>query len=259
MVIEVRDLALRRGKREILQGIDLGMAPGEFVGVLGPNGAGKSTLLAAICGELPLERGEVLFDGESLRAMSPRERARKLALLPQESSLQFPFTVFEVAKLGRIPHPPDTGRDERIVEEALRAAGAWHLADRLYPTLSGGERQRVQFARVLAQLDGAPEGAPQALLLDEPTSNLDLEHQHTILRAARDLAASRGIAVMAILHDLDLASAYADRLLLLRGGRVVAEGTPWEVLTEEKVGEVFGVRATVLQHPHADRPLVVTG
>lgn len=258
MVIEVRDLAVRRGRREILRGVDLRLAPGEFVGVLGPNGAGKSTLLAAICGELPLERGEVLFAGENLRAMSPRERAQRLALLPQESTLQFPFTVFEVAQLGRIPHPPQPGRDERIVEEALRAAGAWHLADRLYPTLSGGERQRVQFARVLAQLGGAPEGLPQALLLDEPTSALDLEHQHTILRVARDLAA-RGVAVLAILHDLGLASTYADRLLLLRGGHIVAEGTPWEVLTEQTVAEVFGVRATVLQHPHADRPLVVTG
>lgn len=258
MVIEVRDLALRRGKRTILDGLNLELAPGEFLGVLGPNGAGKSTLLAAICGELPLERGEVLFDGQPLAALPPRERATKLALLPQESSLHFPFTVFEVVRLGRIPHPPSAGRDERIVEESLRAAGAWHLADRLYPNLSGGERQRVQFARVLAQLAGAPEGEPQALLLDEPTSSLDLEHQHGILRVAKDLCA-RGIGVIAILHDLDLAAAYADRLLLLRGGKVFAEGDPWEVLTEERVGEVFGVRATVLKHPHADRPLVVTG
>lgn len=257
MVIEARDLALRRGKRTILDGLELKLAPGEFLGVLGPNGAGKSTLLAAICGELPLERGEVLFAGEPLHALPPRERAKRLALLPQESSLHFPFTVFEVAKLGRIPHPP-AGDDDRIVETSLRAAGAWHLADRLYPNLSGGERQRVQFARVLAQLAGAPEGAPQALLLDEPTSSLDLEHQHTILRTAKALCAE-GMAVIAILHDLDLAAAYADRLLLLQGGRVFAEGDPWEVLTEERVGEVFGVRATVLKHPHADRPLVVTG
>lgn len=258
MVIEARDLILRRGKRTILQGLDLQLAPGEFLGVLGPNGAGKSTLLAALCGELPLEGGEVLFDGEPLRALPPRERARRLALLPQESSLNFPFTVFEVVGLGRIPHAPAPGRDERIVEESLRAAGAWHLADRLYPTLSGGERQRVQFARVLAQLAGAPEGEAQALLLDEPTSNLDLEHQHTILRVAKELC-GRGLAVMAILHDLDLASTYADRLLLLQEGRVAAEGEPWEVLTEELVSQVFSVRATVLKHPHADRPLVVTG
>jgi iron complex transport system ATP-binding protein len=257
VVIEVKGLHLRRGRREILRGIDFRLAPGEFVGVLGPNGAGKSTLLAALSGELSPDAGEVLFAGEKVGAMPARERAKKLALLPQESSLHFPFTVFEVARMGRIPHEPHP-RDDRIVEEALRAVGAWHLADRLYPTLSGGERQRVQFARVLTQLAGAPEGMPQALLLDEPTSALDLEHQHAILRVARDLCA-RGTGVIAILHDLDLASAYADRLLLLRGGAIAAEGTPWEVLTEERVGEVFGVRATVLKHPHADRPLVVTG
>lgn len=257
MVIEVQNLRVRRGSREILRGVDLRVAPGEFVGVLGPNGAGKSTLLAAISGELPLEDGEVRFAGQRLKSIPARERARQLALLPQESSLGFPFTVFEVARMGRLPHPPHP-RDDRLVEEALQRAGALHLADRLYPTLSGGERQRVQFARVLAQLAGAPEGSPQALLLDEPTNNLDLEHQHAILRAAKDLCA-RGTAVLAILHDLDLAAVYAERLVLLHGGRIAAEGTPWEVLTEERVTEVFGVRATVLQHPHADRPLVVTG
>jgi len=257
VVIEVRNLRLRRGRREILRGVDLRLGPGEFLGVLGPNGAGKSTLLAAIAGELSPAEGEILFTGQKLKAIPARERARRLALLPQESSLNFPFTAFEVARMGRLPHPPHP-RDDRIVEEALRTAGAMHLADRLYPTLSGGERQRVQFARVLAQLAGAPEGTPQALLLDEPTNNLDLEHQHAILHAAKDLCA-RGPAVLAILHDLDLAAVYADRLVLLDAGRIAAEGTPWEVLTEERVSEVFGVRATVLRHPHADRPLVVTG
>lgn len=260
VLLEANSVTVRRGGRDRLMNASLALEAGEVVAIVGPNGAGKSTFLKAIAGELKIRQGSVDILGRPLDDWDPRELARVRGVLPQESSLSFPFTALEVVLMGRAPHIGRNSRaqDEEIALDALERVGLGHAAERLYPTLSGGERQRVQFARVLAQLAGAPEGEAQALLLDEPTSNLDLEHQHTILRVAKELC-GRGLAVMAILHDLDLASTYADRLLLLQEGRVAAEGEPWEVLTEELVSQVFSVRATVLKHPHADRPLVVTG
>ncbi|UTW09226.1 heme ABC transporter ATP-binding protein [Pseudomonas benzenivorans] len=253
-MLRAQNLAVRRGSRTVLQGIDLELRPGEVLGVLGPNGAGKSTLLGALCGELPADNGRVWLDRRGLDDWPGDERARRLAVLPQSSTLNFAFRVEEVVAMGRLPHASGRLRDAQVVAEALRAADAEHLVGRSYLALSGGERQRVHLARVLAQL--WPGGAGQSLLLDEPTSMLDPLHQHTTLQATRRFA-EQGGAVLVILHDLNLAARYCDRLLLLAGGRAHVQGTPEQVLRAEPLQAVFGLEVLVQRHPERGHPLIV--
>lgn len=247
-------LEVRRGARTVLAGIDLALQPGEVLGVLGPNGAGKSTLLGALCGELQAAAGQVLLGGRRLADWSGSERAQRLAVLPQSSSLNFAFRVEEVVAMGRLPHASGRECDGRIIGEALTAADAAHLAGRSYLALSGGERQRVHLARVLAQLWPGEQG--QVLLLDEPTSMLDPLHQHTTLQAVRAFA-ERGVAVLVILHDLNLAARYCDRLLLLQEGRSHGLGSPDQVLNAVSLEAVFGLRVLIQRHPERDHPLIV--
>lgn len=253
-MLRANNLAVQRGRRTVLAGIDIQLQAGHVLGVLGPNGAGKSTLLAALCDELPASEGTVSLDGQPLAGWPGQERARRLAVLPQSSSLNFAFTVNEVVGMGRLPHASGRVRDGEIVAEALRAADALHLAERSYLALSGGERQRVHLARVLAQLWPGAEG--QILLLDEPTSMLDPLHQHTILQTVRDFA-GRGVAVLVILHDLNLAARYCDHLLLLQDGRPRAYGTPDAVLTAEILEAVYGLQVLIQRHPERGHPLII--
>jgi iron complex transport system ATP-binding protein len=253
-MLRAERLTVRRGQATVLADIDLELRPGEVLGVLGPNGAGKSTLLGALAGELKPAHGRVLLDDRPLADWHGQERARRLAVLPQSSTLSFAFRVEEVVAMGRLPHASGRRRDREIVDEALRAADAAHLAGRSYLELSGGERQRVHLARVLAQL--WPGGSGQVLLLDEPTSMLDPLHQHTTLQATRDFA-DRGAAVLVILHDLNLAARYCDRLLLLDRGRTHAFGLPEQVLCAEPLQIVFGLEVLVQKHPERGHPLIV--
>ncbi len=247
-------LAVQRGSKLVLSGIDLALQPGEVLGVLGPNGAGKSTLLDALSGELRPSQGQVTLDGRPLSAWVGAERAQRLAVLPQTSTLNFAFRVEDVVGMGRLPHATGQARDQQIIAEALAAADAGHLAGRNYLELSGGERQRVHLARVLAQL--WPGASGQTLLLDEPTSMLDPLHQHTTLQATRTIAAS-GVAVLVILHDLNLAARYCDRVLLLHGGTAHALGTPHEVLQAEPLHAVFDLEVLVQRHPERGHPLII--
>ncbi|QXH63994.1 heme ABC transporter ATP-binding protein [Pseudomonas azerbaijanorientalis] len=253
-MLRANNLLVRRGNRTVLADIDIQLRPGEVLGVLGPNGAGKSTLLGALCGELPTSEGRVSLDERPLADWPGQERARRLAVLPQSSSLNFAFSVNEVVGMGRLPHASGRVRDGEIVAEALSAADALHLAGRSYLALSGGERQRVHLARVLAQLWPGAEG--QTLLLDEPTSMLDPLHQHTILQAVRDFA-ERGAAVLVILHDLNLAARYCDQLLLLQQGLPHAYGPPAQVLTAEALATVYGLEVLIHQHPERGHPLII--
>lgn len=247
-------LLVKRGAQTVLREVSVTLQPGEVLGVLGPNGAGKSTLLGALNGELPLAGGAVSLDGRPLASWQGTERARRLAVLPQSSSLNFAFSVEAVVGFGRLPHDSGRQRDAEIVRDAMAAADASHLAGRSYLALSGGERQRVHLARVLAQL--WPGGAEQVLLLDEPTSALDPLHQHTTLQAVRDFA-GRGAAVLVILHDLNLAARYCDRLMLLHESRVHLLGTPHEVLQAEPLRRVFGLDVLVQAHPERGHPLII--
>ncbi|OAI91533.1 heme ABC transporter ATP-binding protein [Pseudomonas putida] len=253
-MLQVRDLQVIRGHTSVLDGITLDVTPGQVLGVLGPNGAGKSTLLGALCGELAPHRGRVLLHDRPLADWPGPERARCLAVLPQVSSLGFAFRVEEVVGMGRLPHRTGQARDREIVIEALQAADALHLAERSYLALSGGERQRVHLARVLAQLWPGEQG--RTLLLDEPTSALDPLHQHTTLQAVRGFA-DRGGAVLVILHDLNLAARYCDRILLLQNGRPRALDTPQVVLQPDALKAVFGLDVLVQPHPERGHPLII--
>ena len=253
-MLRVEDLQIRRGRKTVLADVTLDLLPGEVLGVLGPNGAGKSTLLGGLCGELHPDQGKVWLDQRPLNEWSGAQRAQRLAVLPQSSTLDFAFRVEEVVGMGRLPHQTGRARDDEIIEAALQAADVGHLCGRSYLALSGGERQRVHLARVLAQL--WPGEAGQTLLLDEPTSMLDPLHQHTTLQAIRTFA-DRGAAVLVILHDLNLAARYCDRILLLEAGRPHALDTPAQVMQPEPLKAVFGLDVLVQPHPERGHPLII--
>ena len=225
--------------REVLRGVDLALGRGEVVALLGTNGSGKTTLLRVFAGILRPERGEVTLDGRGLAEWRRDALARRIAVLPQHLELPAGFRVAELVAMGRAPHArrlfASTEDDERAIARALADADAVDIAERQAEELSGGERQRLLVAMALAQ-------EPDLLLLDEPTLHLDLSHQIALLATIRRLRDQRGLAVLAVLHDLNLAAAFAPRVAVLDGGRVVADGSPGEVLSPELVRRVFGVR-----------------
>lgn len=256
-ILEATGLVVERGGRRIVDAVDCALVPGRLTILLGPNGAGKSTLLKVLSGDLVPEAGTVALEGRALGRWERRALACRRAVLPQASSLHFPFRVEEVVAMGRSPHYGrcSLAEDRRVCEEALRRVELLEARERRYPTLSGGEQQRVQFARVLAQLAGPGESGPQVLFLDEPTSSLDLRHQQHLLGHARELA-DGGCAVLAILHDLNLAMAYADDVWLLRDGALVAAGAAETVLEPATIEAVFGVAVRAWREEGAARPLL---
>jgi iron complex transport system ATP-binding protein len=255
-MLAARSLSFAVGGKTLVDSVNLEVRGGEMVALLGPNGAGKSTLLKMLCGQSRPSGGQVTFEGRELGEWAPRELARRRAVLPQSSAVPFEFTALEIVLLGRSPHGDASSRED-MARQAMEKTESLHLADRTVTTLSGGEMQRVQLARVLVQI-GLSGGAPRCLMLDEPISNLDPAHQHSALQIARDLA-SDGAAVLVVLHDLNLAAQYATRLVLMKTGKIVADGLPSDVLTEEQIGSVFGVKATVIRNPLCDAPAVFVG
>ena len=258
-LLTARDLTVTVAGRDLVRDVALAVEPGTLQVIVGPNGAGKSTLLRLLCGELRPSRGSVAYAGEPVEAIPPWRLAAMRAVLPQAARLAFPFTAAEVARIGLDGIGRGLGARDRaaILARALERADVAHLADRAYPTLSGGEQARVQFARVLCQMEaGRTVADRQVLFLDEPTASLDLRHQGALLDAASGLAAS-GVAVVAILHDLNLAAAYADRLLVLDSGRLVAGGPPAEVLRDDLIARVFGVRWPVGRVPEGAQPFIL--
>lgn len=264
-MIRADNIEVIRGGKAILARQSLCLKPGELNVVLGPNGAGKSTLLKVLTGELLPEQGEVFYEDVSLSRLDAPEIARRRAVLSQSSSLSFDFSVSEVVMLGRIPHLSgwESPEDRRACAEALEAVEMSAFKDRNYPSLSGGEKQRVHFARVLAQLErerasseASGNTAAAWLFLDEPTSALDLRHQHAVLGLLKGLARDRGMGILAILHDLNLALRYADQVLLLSHGAQVAAGPPAETLTTHHVAAVYGVRAEIVCSAYNNCPLI---
>jgi iron complex transport system ATP-binding protein len=240
------NVSSKRGARTLLENASLRIESGRVHAVLGPNGAGKSTLLKLLAGDQHATSGTVLLEERAITEWPALERARRRAVLPQSESLGFDFTVRQVVTLGRMPcRLHALQREREIIDAALDATGVLHLDDRLYPTLSGGERARVQLARVLAQIWESNE-RPRYLLLDEPTASLDLAHQHICLRLARRFA-SEGAGVLLILHDPNLALAYADEITLLCCGQVIAQGAPDQVLTRDHLEKMYGVRIDILR------------
>lgn len=243
--------------RTTLSEVSLQLNPGEVLALIGQNGAGKSSLLRLLAGELNADQGQVRLHQKPLHDWPGRDRARLLAVLPQQHSLNFAFRVAEVVALGRYPHATGRRRDDAIVAEAMALCGLTDLAGRSIDEISGGERQRVHLARVLAQIwDAQPDGH-RFLLLDEPASGLDLHHQQTLFQAIREFA-RRGVGVLLVVHDLNLAARYADRVMLLDQGRSVCAGRPEAVLTEALIEQHFGLSVTVQPHPHHACPLIIT-
>jgi len=262
-VFAVRGVTVTRSHRALLDDVSLTVERGEVLAVMGENGAGKSTLLKLLAGDFAPDRGSIDLDGRPLALWSALDQARRRAVLPQHSSLVFAFSALEVVLLGRLPH--DRGRpganDRAIANEALRRTDALALADRSYLTLSGGERARVMLARAFAQvMDHDAKTASlgvRALLLDEPSAALDIAHQHAAFAAIRALAEREGIAVVAVLHDANLALQFADRAALFKQGRLMAIGPVDTTMTEDVLSDCFSIRMRRLAHPTSARALVV--
>jgi len=242
--------------KSVLNEIDLAIKPGELVGLIGPNGSGKSTLIKCLSRVLVPQRGRVWLDGHTLASLDPQQIARHIAVVPQAVELPPGFTAFEIVLMGRVPHldwwQNENARDKEIARAAMEATGTWSLAERLVNQLSGGERQRVVIARALAQ-------EPEVLLLDEPTAHLDVKHQIEVMELVRRLNRERGLAVLVVFHDLNLAAQYCSRLVLFKEGRVYKAGSPREVIAPDVLREVYGIELLVIPHPQNQRPMAVVG
>ena len=238
----------------VLKGISLELWPGELVGLIGPNGSGKTTLLRVLSGVLSPQEGEVLLGGRDLRRLSRRQIARRIGVVPQELAMPYAFTCREMVMLGRTPYARplawENRRDRKAVEEAMALTNTLPLAQRPFNELSGGERQRVIIAMALAQ-------EPEVLLMDEPTVHLDINHQVEVMELIRHLAREKGLAVLAVFHDLNLAAHYSERLLLLNGGRIYVQGSPQEVMTPHHIRRAFGAEVVIQPHPLTARPTVL--
>ena len=252
-MLDIRDLSAGYGATAVLRGIDLFVEAGELLSLIGPNGCGKTTLLRAISGVLPFE-GTLQIDGEDTGALSPAALARRVAVVAQGAALPERFTAFQLVLMGRTPHlrllQSESRRDAEIARQAMLRADCWALRDRYVGELSGGERQRVVIARALTQ-------QPRLLLLDEPTSHLDVQHQVNTFRLMLELCRTQRIAVVAVVHDLTLASMFAHRIAVLSDGAIVACGSPQEVMQPALLEAVYGLELRVVDHPAIGTPIVV--
>ncbi|NDZ67694.1 ABC transporter ATP-binding protein [Streptomyces cyaneofuscatus] len=252
--LQARDVRLGYGDREIVPGLSVTVPPGRITVIVGPNACGKSTLLRAMARLLVPSAGAVLLNGRSIQEMPTKEVAAVLGILPQSPTAPEGITVSDLVGRGRYPHQGWFRRwgaeDDEAVAQALLSTDVLELADRPVDELSGGQRQRVWIAMALAQ-------RTDILLLDEPTTFLDASHQLDVLDLLTDLNRERGVTMVAVLHDLNLACRYADHMIAMKAGRILAEGRPVDIVTEELVGEVFGMRCSVIEDPVSATPMVV--
>ena len=258
-MLALQQVCLTRSGRTILDHIDFTPQCGQLTASLGANGAGKSTLLNLLAGEIHPDRGQVVLDGQPLTALKTSELAQRRAVLPQQPGLRFNLAVREVIAMGAYPFAQlAPALVDSLLNQAVAKADVAHLLQRPYPALSGGEQQRVQFARVLLQLFAACQApGPHYLLLDEPTASLDPLHQHSLLAAVAEIACKQDVAVVVILHDVNLAARWCQQLVLLANGKLVAQGAPAHVLTEQNLLQTYALAATVLPHPLQPERLMV--
>jgi ABC-type cobalamin/Fe3+-siderophores transport system ATPase subunit len=253
-MLEIKSLSVAYNLRPALRDITLAVRPGEILVVAGPNGAGKSTLIRAVSGVQPSQSGEISIDGNDLDRLTVAQRARYMAVVPQARDIPAAFSVYQTVLLGRTPYLGWMGQanshDHACVKKALLQADALEFADRRVGELSGGEQQRVLLARALAQ-------ETPVLLLDEPTTHLDLKNQSRLLNLIQELVHEKSLAVLMVLHDLNLAGLYGDRIALLIDGRLEALGRPEEVLTEEELTRVYDIPVHIIPHPDYGSPLVL--
>jgi iron complex transport system ATP-binding protein len=245
-MLDIERISFNYGTAKVLEGITFRAGRGECIGIIGPNGSGKSTLLKTLSKVLRPSSGRVVLCDKELERYSSKELARHMAVVPQDTNIDFDFTCLEVVLMGRNPHMGrfelEGKRELDIAGECMILTSTWHLRERPFSEVSGGERQRVIIARALAQ-------EPAVLLLDEPVSHLDINHQIEILDLVERLKGQRGLVVMIVLHDLNLAARYCDRLMLLYENKILATGSPAEVLTHEYIGQAFRANVVIRKHP----------
>lgn len=253
-LLSIRNLTAGYGKEPVIKDICLEVKGGDFIGIIGPNGCGKTTLLRFLSKALPVKPGKVSFELKDISQMSQKEFCRKVAFVGQDNLINFPFTVFDIVMMGRIPHlkrlQQETKKDLEAANKALIMTDTLHLKEKFINQLSSGERQRVIVAKALAQ-------EPSLIFLDEPTSHLDIGHQIQILDLLRRLNRENGLTITMVLHELNLASEYCNRIILLNEGRIFREGSPAEVLTYQNIEVVYKTVVVVKENPINKKPLVI--
>lgn len=254
IMLEFKEIVAGYGEKEILRGFTATICQGEFVGLIGPNGTGKSTLLKCLSDLFPVKSGEIILEGKTNKAYNQKQRAQILAVVPQTFDIDFDFTVEDIVFMGRNPYLSnrikESKRDYELVTEAMRATKTIQFKKRLFNTLSGGEKQRVIIARAIAQ-------EPDIILLDEPTSALDIHHQIEVMELIRNLNLEKSMTVVAVLHDINLASRYCNRLILMKDGIVLNDGTPTEVITEENLKKVYDMKMFIQENKLFGKPEII--
>lgn len=254
VLLKIDNLSGGYAKETIIKDVSFDIKKGEFLGIIGPNGSGKSTLLRLMSRILLPQKGQVLFENKGITGMKLKELCQRVAFVPQDTLISFSFTVWEIALMGRIPHLKrlqlETKKDFAITEDALLLTDSLQLKDKRIDCLSAGERQRVIIAKALAQ-------EPVLVLLDEPTSHLDIGHQVEILDLLRKLNREKGLSIVMVLHDLNLASEYCDRIILLDKGEIFKSGFPPEVLTYQNIEAVYRTVVVVNKNPISSKPYIM--
>ncbi|GAK16803.1 LOW QUALITY PROTEIN: ABC-type hemin transport system, ATPase component [Vibrio sp. JCM 19053] len=253
IVLSGKNISMTYGNRVVLDDINIDIRAGEVTALLGPNGAGKSTLLKLLCGEISSNH-HITYFGKQKHDWEPEKKRQTYCNAPAAQHLNLPISSQRSRRVGAIPLSLSNKETTKLALHYMEQTDVLHLAESLYPSLSGGEKQRLHLARVMTQLHQS--GEKRILMLDEPTSALDLAHQHNTLKIARETAKAQNAAVVVVLHDLNLASQYADRLVLLHNGKLVCDDTPWNALTSERIEQVYGYRSIVTKHPTLDFPQV---
>ncbi|MEL6820589.1 MAG: heme ABC transporter ATP-binding protein [Calditrichota bacterium] len=259
-MLTVSNLSIKVGSRFLLKDVSFDAKPGELTVIIGKNGAGKSTLLHTCTGDLKADEGNVQLDSRLLEKYDSRDIAKRRSVLSQQQPLNFPLKAKDVVLMGRYPHSNRflNTEDIRIAQEMLMLTDTSHLSDQSYTTLSGGEKQRIHLARVLAQIWKPQDAEQRYLFLDEPTASLDIGHKQQLLELIKSLVISEKIVAVAVLHDLNLTSQFADKVILLKEGRLLETGKPAQVFNPELIEKVFDIKADVIPHPKLEYPLIFT-
>lgn len=253
--ITVQGLSFAFEQEKILKDIDLKIDKGKFYSILGPNGSGKTTLIKNICKTLSTKYGSIYVGEKDIKRLGSREMAKEMALVPQNTTVEFDFSALDIVLMGRTPYisrfSRESEEDLNIARNAMEATNTWQFQHKSINSLSGGERQRVIVARAITQ-------ATDIILLDEPISSLDIYHQVEILNTLKELNLKKSITIIAVLHDLNLAAAYSDQIIMMHQGRIHSQGEPEKILDKEKVKEVYGIDVHIIKNPVSGKPHVIT-